>query len=79
MDSHVQLTPTVPDLGHFIRAERKAQGLTQLDLSVVAGVSALFIHNLEHGKPTVRLDAVLRVLDALGLTIAVAGGVSSDA
>ncbi len=69
-------TPSATELGRVVRAERTSQALTQVDLSVVAGVSPVFIHNLEHGKPTVRLDAVLRVLGALGLTLAVIGGTS---
>ncbi len=69
-------TPSATELGSVVRAERTSQALTQVDLSVVAGVSPVFIHNLEHGKPTVRLDAVLRVLGALGLALAVIGGTS---
>lgn len=78
MTENARLATTVTDLGRIVRRERTAQRLTQVDLSLVAGVSPLSIHNLEHGKPTVRMDIVLRVLDALGLTLAVDGGVRSD-
>jgi y4mF family transcriptional regulator len=64
-------TPTAVQLGTLIRSVRKGQSLTQIDLSAVAGVSPLFLHNLEHGKATVRLDGVMRVLSALGLSLAV--------
>lgn len=70
----LRAVPTPAELGRVVRAERTGQNLTQADLSLVAGVSPLFVHNLEHGKATVRLSAVLRVLEALGLTLAVTGG-----
>jgi y4mF family transcriptional regulator len=41
-------------------------GLTQSDLALAAGVGLRFIVELEAGKPTVRLEQVLRVVDALG-------------
>ncbi len=62
---------TVQDLGAAVRDARKQQGVDQLLLADLAGVSDRFIRDLEHGKPTVRLREVLRVLDALGLTLQV--------
>lgn len=41
-------------------------GLTQSDLALAAGVGLRFIVDLEGGKTTVRLEQVLRVIDALG-------------
>jgi len=62
---------TVQELGAAIRDARKQQGLDQLLLADLAGVSDRFLRDLEHGKPTVRLKEVLQVLDALGLTLQV--------
>lgn len=62
---------TVQELGEMVRTVRKQQGLDQLLLADLAGVSDRFIRDLEHGKPTVRLREVLQVLDALGLTLQV--------
>lgn len=62
---------TVQELGEVVRTVRKQQGLDQLLLADLAGVSDRFIRDLEHGKPTVRLREVLQVLDALGLTLQV--------
>lgn len=53
-------------LGTALRAARKRLGLTQSDLALAAGVGLRFIVELEAGKPTVRLEQVLRVVDALG-------------
>ena len=67
----VSPTPTAVELGALIRSTRRRQSLTQVDLATVAGVSTLTLHHLEHGKTTVRLDGVVRVLSALGLSLAV--------
>ncbi|GAA4412044.1 transcriptional regulator [Advenella faeciporci] len=53
-------------LGHALRTARKQLGLTQPQLALAAGVGVRFIVELEAGKPTVRLENVLRVIDALG-------------
>lgn len=65
------MTLTVQELGETVRSTRKQQGLDQLLLADLAGVSDRFLRDLEHGKPTVRLKEVLQVLDALGLTVQV--------
>lgn len=64
---------TAQALGVALRAARKRMGLTQPDLALAAGVGVRFIVDLEGGKPTVRLEQVLRVIDALGGTLALTG------
>lgn len=53
-------------LGQALRSARKQLGLTQSELALAAGVGVRFIVDLEAGKPTVRLETVMRVIDALG-------------
>ena len=53
-------------LGAALRTARKQLGLTQPRLALAAGVGVRFIVDLEAGKPTLRLENVLRVIDALG-------------
>jgi HTH-type transcriptional regulator/antitoxin HipB len=60
-------------LGTVLRASRKRLGLTQTDLALAAGVGLRFIVELEAGKPTVRLEQVLRVVDALGSSLTLTG------
>ena len=60
-------------LGAALRAGRKQLGLTQPQLALAAGVGVRFIVDLEAGKPTVRLENVLRVIDALGGEIQLSG------
>ena len=57
---------TIDQLGTALRTARKHLGLTQPQLALAAGVGTRFIVDLESGKPTVRLEHVLRVIDALG-------------
>lgn len=56
------------------KARRKALGLSQKELALLAGVGVAFIYDLENGKPTLRLDKVLAVLAVLGLRFAVEDG-----
>ncbi|MFC2146900.1 type II toxin-antitoxin system Y4mF family antitoxin [Acidobacteriota bacterium] len=54
------------DIGKKIQELRKTAKLTQVELSVRAGVGLRFIRELERGKPTVRLDKVDQVLEFFG-------------
>lgn len=60
-------------LGQALRAARKQLGLTQSQLALAAGVGSRFIVDLEAGKPTLRLETVLRVIKALGGEIDLSG------
>ena len=64
---------TTGQLGDALRAARKQLGLTQPQLALAAGVGVRFIVELEAGKPTLRLENVLRVIDALGGEIQLSG------
>lgn len=60
-------------LGDALRTARKQLGLTQPQLALAAGVGVRFIVDLEAGKPTLRLENVLRVIDALGGELQLSG------
>jgi HTH-type transcriptional regulator/antitoxin HipB len=60
-------------LGRALRAARKQLGLTQPRLALAAGVGVRFIVDLEAGKSTLRLENVLRVIDALGGELQLSG------
>ena len=60
-------------LGDALRAARKQLGLRQPQLALAAGVGVRFIVDLEAGKPTLRLENVLRVIDALGGEVQLSG------
>ena len=59
------------EVASVVTQRRKSLGLRQEDLADLAQVSHRFVQALEAGKPTVRLDKVAAVLEALGLELAV--------
>lgn len=60
---------TAADIGQAIRAQRKSDGLTLAEAAGLTNVGVRFLSELENGKPTVRLDKLMRVLSALGLQL----------
>ena len=67
------LTNSPEALAAAVLAARKRLGLTQPQLALAAGVGVRFIVDLEAGKPTIRLETLLKVLNALGGSFAVEG------
>ena len=66
-------------LGHLIREQRIAKGLTQADLARAAGVSRTLLSRLERGQATpVQTDKVDRLLQALGVNVRVIDGAAAD-
>jgi len=63
-------------LAAVVFARREAVGLRQEELAELADCSPRFVHDVEAGKPTVQLDKVLAVLEALGLGLEVVEGVA---
>ena len=51
----------------FVRESRKAAGLTQEDFAIRSGLGLRFVHELEQGKETVRLDKVNQALAMFGM------------
>lgn len=54
-------------LGRAVRQRRERLGLHQVDLAELAGCSTRFVHTVEAGKGTVRIDKLASVLRVLGL------------
>ncbi|MGV1681680.1 helix-turn-helix transcriptional regulator [Sphingopyxis sp. NJF-3] len=57
-------------IGQTVRRVRKRTGLRQDELAGAAGVGIRFIVDLEAGKPTLQIGKVLRVLETLGIAVA---------
>lgn len=60
---------TIEELGAAIRAERKAQGLTQTELADACDVSLSFVVGLERGKSTAEIGKALLVIQTLGINL----------
>ncbi|HJG37825.1 type II toxin-antitoxin system Y4mF family antitoxin [Enorma phocaeensis] len=65
----MQVITTPSDLGSIIKAERKRQGLTQVEFAGLCGVGITFLSQLENGKETAELGKTLAVLTTLGLDV----------
>jgi transcriptional regulator with XRE-family HTH domain len=59
------------ELGLVVRAARRAQGLRLDDVAAFAGVGYVFAGDVEHGKETVQLGRVLKLLKQLGLEVVI--------
>ncbi len=57
------------DLGDIIRYHRKRAGLSRVDLATIAGVGKTVIYDIEHGKETVQFRSLVRVLEALNISL----------
>ena len=60
---------TVEEVGKLVQAERKRQGVTQLQLAGLAGTGTRFISDLENGKGTIQVQKLLKVVQTLGLGV----------
>ena len=55
------------DLKSIIRHHRRLCGLTQIEMARLAGVGKTVIFDIEHGKESVQLDTLRKVLAALNI------------
>ncbi|MEB0140016.1 MULTISPECIES: helix-turn-helix domain-containing protein [unclassified Undibacterium] len=69
----------VETLGHFIRAQRTAEGLTIEQAALSIGIAKQTLADLEKGKSTVGIGIVLRIVSDLGLNLFVADKQDSKA
>lgn len=63
------MTDKISEIAGTIRIHRKEAGLTQKQLADLAGVGKTVIFDIEKGKESVRLDTLLKVLDALSIEV----------
>lgn len=60
---------SIRDLAATARGRRLALGLSQTELAQAAAVSRSWVADFEAGNPGAELRLVLRLLDALGLSV----------
>jgi y4mF family transcriptional regulator len=65
----VAVGDTMARIAAAVRDRRRALELTQQDVADLAGVSERFVRFVEQGKPSVRVDSLAALLDALGLAL----------
>jgi y4mF family transcriptional regulator len=64
----------VTPLGAAVRRRRRELGLRQAEVAELAGCSQRFVHTVEQGKASLRLDKILEVLEVLGLGLELVPG-----
>lgn len=57
------------NLQEVMKSRRKALGISQQDLSEMAGIGLATIKDIERGKGNPSLSTVTRILDILGMDI----------
>lgn len=57
------------DLGKIIRFHRKKSGLTQTELSTLAGTGKTVVFDVENGKRSIQLNTLLKILRVLNISI----------
>jgi y4mF family transcriptional regulator len=62
------------ELGAAVRRQRRSLGMTQLEVSTLAGCGPVFVYDVERGKPGLRLDKLVDLLQVLGLQFALQPG-----
>lgn len=62
----------IQQIGQYVHERRRARRLTQADLAALAGVTRALVIDIEHGKSTLRIDGLERVLNVFGKTLGVA-------
>lgn len=56
-------------IGSIVRYHRKRAGLSRKALATIAGVGKTVIYDIEHGKQTMQYLTLMRILEALNITL----------
>ncbi len=64
---------TINELRDVVLFHRKHALLSRDELAGIAGIGKTTIYDIEHGKESVKLSTVLKVLQALNITIELSG------
>jgi transcriptional regulator with XRE-family HTH domain len=62
--------PGMEQIGRIVLAHRRKAGLSRRELCELSSVGKTVLYDIEHGKPTIRIDSLVLVLNALNITIA---------
>ena len=57
------------NLGNLILFHRKKSGLSRVELARLAGVGKTVVYDIEHGKLTVQLETLTKIMSVLNISI----------
>lgn len=63
---------SMKEVAVLVRATRKSQKATQIELAQFANVGTRFVRDVEDGKESVNFGKLMRVLSTLGLSMEIA-------
>jgi HTH-type transcriptional regulator / antitoxin HipB len=66
------------ELAQLISQTRKQARLTQAELAALAGVGKTVVWDLEHGKRTIRLETLSKVLSSLNIGLIVRSPITRE-
>ncbi|MBK7475266.1 MAG: helix-turn-helix transcriptional regulator [Haliscomenobacter sp.] len=56
-------------IGEVIRRHRKASKLNRIECARLAGVGKTVVYDIEHGKASVQLDTLLKILKVFNISL----------
>lgn len=69
----MSLEKNADNVAKIIQQHRKAAKLTQHELADLAGVGKTVVFDIEHGKTSVQLDTLLKILNILNIKLILKG------
>ena len=67
-----------PELGQFIRENRKQAGLSQEKFAQMVGVGKTVVYDLEKGKETVQLSSLNKILRGINIKVNLASPIDKS-
>ena len=61
------------EIARAVKADRKQAGLSQKQLAEYAGVGKTVVFDIEHGKATVQVQSLLKVLRVVNIKLVIEG------
>ncbi len=65
-------------IGQMIQRHRKASGLSQKELAHMAEIGKTAVFDSEHGKPTIQMDTLLKILRVLNIQLSFTSPLSPE-
>lgn len=59
----------ITELGKIIKYHRKISGLSRVDCAQLAGIGKTAIYDIEHGKETIQLRTLLKLMKVLNIKL----------
>lgn len=66
---HSTLLRSPSDIGHMVKARRRALGLSQESLASITGIPQPNLSKIERGQVAATLETTLRLLESLGIEL----------